>query len=130
MDIQLELPAVKASDLRLPPAAEGSAEVAARIAAARIVQKDRFSCLGHTDIRTNAEVDGQVLEQVAQPDDAGLALLRDAADHMNLSARGYHRVLKVARTIADLDGSGGVLRRHIAEALSYRQRPASFSAAA
>jgi len=70
------------------------------------------------------------LEQVSQPDDAGLALLRDAADHMNLSARGYHRVLKVARTVADLDGSEGVLRRHIAEALSYRQRPASFSAAA
>lgn len=130
MDIQLELPAVKASDLSLPPAAEGSAEVAQRVAAARRIQKQRYAALGHAGIRTNAEADGQVLEQVAQPEDAGLSLLRDAADHMNLSARGYHRVLKVARTIADLDGSDGVLRRHIAEALSYRQRPASFRAAA
>ncbi len=130
MDIQLELPAVKASDLSLPSAAEGSAEVAARVAAARLIQKERYAGLGHPGIRTNAEADGQVLEQVTQPDDAGLALLRDAADHMNLSARGYHRVLKVARTIADLDGAGGVARRHIAEALSYRQRLASFRAAA
>ncbi|NNE22529.1 MAG: YifB family Mg chelatase-like AAA ATPase [Rhizobiales bacterium] len=130
MDIQLDLPAVKASDLSLPPAAEGSAEVAERVAAARLIQKERYRALGDAEIRTNAEADGHVLEQVAQPDDAGLALLRDAADHMRLSARGYHRVLKVARTIADLDACEGVLRRHIAEALSYRQRPVSFSAAA
>jgi magnesium chelatase family protein len=61
-----------------------------------------------------------VLEQVAKPDGAGLSLLRDAADAMRLSARGYHRVLRVARTLADLDGAEKVGRVHLAEALSYR----------
>ena len=130
MDIQLELPAVKISDLTLPPPAEGSAQIAARVAAARDVQKQRYAGLGHGDLSTNAEADGQLLEQVAAPDDAGFALLRDAADAMKLSARGYHRVLRVARTIADLDSSDGVARRHIAEALSYRQKPAAFRVAA
>ena len=81
--------------------------------------------------RTNAAADGDVLEEIAQPDDApGLQLLRDAADAMNLSARGYHRVLRVARTLADLDGARAVARLHIAEALSYRQKLAAFRAAA
>ena len=61
-----------------------------------------------------------VLEDVARPDNAGLTLLRDAADAMRLSARGYHRVLRVARTLADLDGAEKVARVHLAEALSYR----------
>jgi magnesium chelatase family protein len=61
-----------------------------------------------------------VLEDVARPDAAGLALLRDASDAMRLSARGYHRVLRVARTLADLDGVEKISRVHLAEALSYR----------
>ena len=71
-------------------------------------------------MRTNATRSGSVLEEVATPDAAGLALLRDAADAMRLSARGYHRVLRVARTLADLDGVDKVGRVHLAEALSYR----------
>ena len=71
-------------------------------------------------MRTNAQATGPVLEEVARPDAAGLALLRDAADAMRLSARGYHRVLRVARTLADLDGADKVGRVHLAEALSYR----------
>jgi magnesium chelatase family protein len=71
-----------------------------------------------------------MLEAIARPDDAGLKLLRDAADAMNLSARGYHRVLRVARTLADLDGRERVGRINIAEALSYRQKLAAFRAAA
>ena len=130
MDLQIELPPVRAADLALPPPAEGSAEVAARVATARAVQRQRFAELGKDGLATNAQADGQLLETIAMPDDAGRSLLADAAEHMNLSARGYHRVLKVARTIADLDGCDAVLRRHIAEALSYRQRPASLSAAA
>ena len=130
MDIQIELPAVKASDLTLPPPAEGSAEVARRVATARALQRMRFEKLGRPQLRTNAEADGSLLEEIARPDKAGLILLRDAADAMNLSARGYHRVLRVARTLADLDGREDMARLHIAEALSYRQKLASFQIAA
>jgi len=130
MDIQLELAAVRASDLSLPAPKEKSADVAGRVARARQVQQQRFAALGHTDLRLNAEADGKVLETIAVLDAAGMALLRDAADAMNLSARGYHRVLRVARTIADLDDKEMISRLHLAEALSYRQKPASFQQAA
>ena len=130
MDIQIELPAVKASDLALPTPKESSADVARRVAAAREIQKSRFRSLGKPNLRTNAEADGRLLEEIATPDSAGLKLLREAADAMNLSARGYHRVLRVARTLADLDARPEISRIHIAEALSYRQRLASFSVAA
>jgi magnesium chelatase family protein len=119
IDLQVEVPAVTAADLLLPPPAEGSREVAARVARAREVQAERYAAL-RLATRTNAAAPGPVLEEVARPDASGLALLRDAADAMRLSARGYHRVLRVARTLADLDGSARVGRLHIAEALSYR----------
>jgi magnesium chelatase family protein len=111
---------VTAADLILPPPAEGSREVAARVARARETQAQRYAALGLPQIRTNAAASGTVLEDVAKPDGAGLALIRDAADAMRLSARGYHRVLRVARTLADLDGEEKVGRIHFAEALSYR----------
>jgi magnesium chelatase family protein len=130
MDIQMELRAVKASDLTLPPPKETSSDVAARVFAARRIQAERFLRLGKPDLRTNAQADGELLEGIATPDAAGLKLLREAADAMNLSARGYHRVLRVARTLADLDGRGEVSRIHIAEALSYRQKLAAFQTAA
>ena len=130
MDIQIELPAVKASDLTLPPPKESSADVARRVAAARDIQRRRFQALGKPDLRTNAQADGAMLEEIATPDAPGLKLLREAADAMNLSARGYHRVLRVARTLADLDGAETVGRLQIAEALSYRQRLAAFQVAA
>jgi magnesium chelatase family protein len=76
--------------------------------------------MGLDGVRTNAQVSGPALEQVARADSAGMALLRDAADSMRLSARGYHRVLRVARTLADLDAAENVGRVHLAEALSYR----------
>jgi magnesium chelatase family protein len=120
IDLHVDVPAVKAADLSLPPPAESSRDVAARVAKARAIQTARFDALGVT-IRTNAEADGQLLEQVAAPDDAGRALLAEAADKMHLSARGYYRVLRVARTLADLDGVESVTRTHIAEAVSYRR---------
>jgi magnesium chelatase family protein len=120
IDLHVDVRAVSAADLVLPSPAEGSAEVAARVAAARDVQTARYVDHG---IRTNAEVDGDLLDAVAAPDEAGRQLLAQAAEKMRLSARGYHRVLRVARTIADLAGCGGVGRVHVAEALSYRQRP-------
>ncbi|NJM29245.1 MAG: hypothetical protein HC855_03185 [Rhizobiales bacterium] len=107
-----------------------SADVALRVAAARQRQRERFKQLGHAGLRTNAEADGTLLEEIAALDPQGLKLMRDAADAMNLSARGYHRVLRVARTIADLDGAEKIARIHVAEGLSYRQKPASLKAAA
>jgi magnesium chelatase family protein len=120
IDLHVEVPAVTAADLILPPPAEGSREVAERVARARTMQAQRYEAAGHPHIRCNAAADGPLLEEVARPDAGGLALLRDATDAMHLSARGYHRVLRVARTLADLDGTERVGRMHLAEALSYR----------
>jgi magnesium chelatase family protein len=120
IDLNIEVPAVTAADLILPPPSEGSREIAARVARARAIQSARYEALGLGGITTNAAAPASVMEDVARPDNAGLALLRDAADAMRLSARGYHRVLRVARTLADLDGAEKVGRVHLAEALSYR----------
>ena len=120
IDLHVEVAAVSAADLVLPPPAEGSAKVRARVAHARAVQSARYEEQG---ARTNAEADGALLEAVATPDEPGRALLAQAAAAMRLSARGYTRVLRVARTIADLAGAEVVGRVHVAEALSYRLRP-------
>ena len=120
IDLRIEVPAVTAADLILPPPAEGSVEVAARVAAARDLQLARYIAAGLPRVRTNAEAPASVLETIAQPDAQGQKLLRDAAETMRLSARGYHRVLRVARTLADLDGTEKIGRLHLAEALSYR----------
>jgi magnesium chelatase family protein len=120
IDLHVEVPGVTAADLILPSPAEGSREVAARVARARDIQTARYATMGLDSVRTNAQVSGPVLEGVARVDSAGLSLLRDAADSMRLSARGYHRVLRVARTLADLDAADSVDHVHLAEALSYR----------
>jgi len=120
IDLQIEVAAVTAADLVLPPPAEGSAEVAARVARAREMQAQRFLRLGAKGIRTNATCSGQLLEAAATPEAEGLSLLQSAAQSLGLSARGFHRTLRVARTLADLDGREKVGRVQIAEALSYR----------
>ncbi len=125
IDLYYDTPPVTAVDLALPAASEGSAEVAARVAAARAIQAERYAeQVSDTSRQLNADAPLPELETHALPDEAGAALLSEAATRLHLTARGYSRVLKVARTIADLEGAGGVRRVHIAEALSYRQRPA------
>ncbi|MDP6351962.1 MAG: YifB family Mg chelatase-like AAA ATPase [Alphaproteobacteria bacterium] len=127
IDLHVDVPALSAADLTLPPPAEGSAEIAKRVTAARVVQRDRYDNVttagprAPTPIRTNSEADGELLEAVATPEESGRRLLGQAVDRLKLSARGYHRVLRVARTLADLDASDGVRRRHVAEALGYRR---------
>jgi len=122
IDLHVEVPAVSAGDLGLPPPAEDSATVAARVAAARARQAARFAAVAERPRpRVNAEADGALLEAVAAPDAAGRTLLGQAAEKMRLTARGYHRVLRVARTLADLEGAEAVRRVHVAEALSYRR---------
>ncbi len=126
IDLHVDVPALSATDLSLPPPREGSDAVAVRVAAARKLQKQRYA--HHPLVRTNAEADGALLEKCAAPDPAARNLLIEAADRMRLSARGYHRVLRVARTLADLDvvhcdcdPMAPITRIHIAEALSYRR---------
>ena len=120
IDLHIEVPAVTAADLILPAPSEGSALVAKRVAAARKRQAARFEALGVQGVASNAACPANLLDKIATPDDAGLTLLRQAADAMRLTARGYHRVLKVARTLADLDNQEQIKRIHLAEALSYR----------
>ena len=120
IDLHIEVDPVSAADLALPPPAEGSAEVAARVAAARAIQTARSE---ESRARTNAELEGEALERFATPDEDARALLMQAAEKLRLSARGYTRILRVGRTIADLAHSQEVRRIHIAEALSYRRQP-------
>jgi magnesium chelatase family protein len=117
-DLRVEVPPVAFTDLDLPPTGEDSATVARRVAAARARQADRFA--EHPGVRLNADAQGGALEEIAAPDAEGRALLGQVAERFGLSARGYHRVLRVARTIADLDGAETVARPHVAEAVSYR----------
>ena len=113
------MPALSAADLALPPPLEGSDQVRRRVAAARAVQTERYAEVDR--VTTNAAADGALLESVAAPDERGRGLLKQAVDRLRLSARGYHRVLKVARTLADLEGAAVIAAPHIAEALSYRR---------
>ena len=117
-DLRIEVPPVAYSDLDLPASGDSSAAVARRVTAAREVQAARFA--DHDGLRQNADAEGGLLEQVVTPDAEGRELLSRVAGRFGLSARGYHRVLRVARTIADLAGEAEVRRPHVAEALSFR----------
>ena len=122
IDLQVETPPVTPADLALPPPPEGTAEAAARVGAARGAQTERGGGdAGLAEPTLNAMLDGDRLTRFAAPDEPGSALLAQAAERLGLTARGYVRVLRVARTVADLDGADGVRRRHVAEALSFRR---------
>ena len=111
---------LSAAVLVLPAPAEGSAKVRQRVARARKIQREQFITHGSRSSRKNGECSGRILEDIATPDDEGAALLRQAPDTLQLSGRGFHRTLRVARTLANLDGTDRVGRMHIAEALSCR----------
>ncbi|NKB44315.1 MAG: YifB family Mg chelatase-like AAA ATPase [Alphaproteobacteria bacterium] len=121
IDLHVDVPAVDPLDLSAPTPSDDSATVAERVAAARTVQRDRYEAMKLNGVTCNAQVDGEALEEVAAPNDEGRTLLTQAAEKMHLSARGYHRILRVARTLADLESVEDIKRLHIAEALSYRR---------
>lgn len=120
IDLSIDVPSVSAADLIGPARAEPSAVVAARVERARAVQAARYEALGLDGVTTNALCPAATIEEIAAPDAGGAALLREASDRLALSARAYHRVLRVSRTLADLDGSDVVRRIHLAEAISWR----------
>ncbi len=117
-DLRIEVPPVAFTDLDLPPSGDSSADIAARVEASRDIQSQRFRDTPNT--RQNADVEGKLLEVIAAPDAEGKELLLKAADRFGLSARAFHRILRVARTIADLEGADDIRRPHVAEALSFR----------
>lgn len=117
-DLRVDVPPVAYTDLDLPATGDTSAQVRARVAAARAVQEARFA--DHPQMRVNADLEGAVLDEFVAPDAESRALLARVAERFGLSARGYHRILRVARTIADLSGSERVALPHIAEAVSFR----------
>lgn len=120
IDLAVDMPAVTAADLSLPPPQEGSAEVAARVARARTLQQDRAEALEAVD-GLNGRAEGAFLEKITALDDRARALLTQAAEAGRISARGWTRTLRLARTIADLEGAERVQRVHVAEALAYRR---------
>ncbi len=117
-DLRVDVPPVAYADLDLPATGESSATIARRVARARDRQANRFA--NAPGVRVNADMEGRVLEEMATPDPEGRALIARVAERFGLTARGYHRVLRVARTIADLDESPDVRQPHVAEAVSYR----------
>ncbi len=117
-DLRIEVPEMRWQELEQPANGERSATVAERVAKARSVQMTRFA--DHPTVRVNADAEGRLLEEIATPDTEGRAVLAKAADRFGLSARAYHRILRVARTLADLDGSAEVRKPHVLEAVGYR----------
>ena len=118
IDIQCEITPVPFRDISKYSQGEPSAVIRERVIAARRIQEERFK--GFKGIYCNAQMTERMIHQFAEPDEAGIELLRTAMERMSLSARAYNRILKVARTIADLDGSGCVFPHHLAEAINYR----------
>jgi magnesium chelatase family protein len=117
-DLRVDVPPVGFDELDLPQSTDTSAKIAQRVQAARDIQTARFA--DHDTARVNADAEGKLLEDIATPDAAGKELLLRVAEKFGLSARGYHRVLRVARTVADLAGSDQIERPHVAEAIGFR----------
>jgi magnesium chelatase family protein len=120
-DLHIDVPALAPTEMTQPSTGEKRIVIAERVSKARDIQAERFTKLGHKKLRTNAEAEGELLDRIAVLDDKGRDLLLRATERLHLTARGYHRVLRVARTIADLDGAEQIARSHIGEAISFRR---------
>lgn len=120
MDLAINVPAVSAADLIGPGQSEPSKSVAERVLQARKLQSQRYAALNLEGVTTNALCPAALIEEIAAPDADGRALLHAASDRLALSARAYHRVLRIARTLADMEGLETVRRIHLAEAISWR----------
>ena len=116
-DIRIEVPPVTPDMMSLPPHGENSAKIGRRVVEARAAQTERMNGAR----LTNGELEGEILDRVATPDAPGLAMLRQVAEKLRFTARGYHRVLRLARTLADLEGTDAVRKVHVAEAIGYRR---------
>ncbi|MGI9417797.1 MAG: ATP-binding protein [Geminicoccaceae bacterium] len=121
IDLHIDVPALAPQEMTQPSAGERRSAVAKRVAQARDIQAERFAGLDETKLRINAEAEGELLDRIAVLDDKGRELLLRATERLHLTARGYHRILRVARTIADLDGADSIARSHIGEAISFRR---------
>ena len=117
-DLQIEIVPVPFEKMAEQQTSESSAVIRERVIKARKIQEQRFA--NHPGIYCNAQMESKLLHQYATPDEQGLNLLRTAMTRLNLSARAYDRILKVARTIADLEASKDIKTNHLAEAISYR----------
>jgi len=118
IDIQIEIVPVPFDKISSSQSAEPSHVIRQRVKSARKIQEDRFK--EHPGVHCNAQMNSRLLARYARPDDKGLELLKHAMHRLNLSARAYDRILKVARTIADLEGSPTIQSPHLAEAIGYR----------
>ncbi|MDH3658588.1 MAG: ATP-binding protein [Alphaproteobacteria bacterium] len=121
IDLHIDVPALAPQEMSQPSAGEKRAVIAERVARARDIQAERFAKSKKTGLRTNAEAEGELLDRIAVLDDKGRELLLRATERLHLTARGYHRVLRVARTIADLEGAESIARSHIGEASAFRR---------
>ena len=119
LDIQIPVPSLAYDELAAPPQSEGSDAVRQRVNVARARQQARLDS-AHSGIHSNAQMGPRQIQKHCKVAAAGQALLKAAVDRLGLSARGFDRLLKVARTIADLDAAEGIMSRHLAEAIQYR----------
>jgi len=129
IDLHIDVPALAPQEMTQPSAGEKRTVIAERVARARDIQAERFAKFKKTGLRTNAEAEGELLDRIAVLDDKGRDLLLRATERLHLTARGYHRVLRVARTIADLEGIDSIARNHIGEAIAFRRVTAGHKAA-
>ena len=118
IDLQIEITPLSFNEMSQKERGESSAVIRERVIKARHIQEERFK--DAPGVHCNAQMTSRLMHRYAEPDEAGMTLLREAMNRLQLSARAYDRILRVARTIADLEGSETIQSHHLAEAIGYR----------